>query len=137
MESGGKVMNWREYVRRRLPPLPVTPEREIEIVEELAAQFESTYARARAAGASEAEALQHAASEVPDWTALAVTLAAYVATGTVDRQMLPMFAVVLISMSIPAALGARLYSGLSEATFRKVVLTLLTASGVALLVSAA
>lgn len=68
--------------------------------------------------------------------ALAFTMAAYTATGTVTRDMLPMFAVVLAAMSIPALLGARLYLGIHEATFRRVVLVLLTGSGVALLWSA-
>lgn len=67
--------------------------------------------------------------------ALAFTMAAYVASGTVTRDMVPMFAVVLLAMSIPVMLGARLYIGISEAAFRKIVLTLLTASGIALLAS--
>jgi uncharacterized membrane protein YfcA len=37
---------------------------------------------------------------------------------------------------LPVLLGARVYIGLSEATFRRVVLVLLTLAGVALLVSA-
>jgi len=67
--------------------------------------------------------------------ALAFTMAAYVATGNVTREMVPMFGVVLVAMAIPVLLGARLYIGITEQTFRKIVLTLLTASGVALLVS--
>jgi uncharacterized protein len=67
--------------------------------------------------------------------ALAFTMAGYILTGTVTREMVPMFAVVLVAMAIPVALGARLYIGISELTFRKIVLTLLTASGVALLAS--
>lgn len=67
---------------------------------------------------------------------LAATLAGYVASGIVTRAMLPMFAVVAPAMLIPVLLGARVYIGLSEAAFRRVVLWLLTASGVALLVSA-
>jgi hypothetical protein len=39
-------------------------------------------------------------------------------------------------MLVPALIGARIYVGLSEAGFRRIVLSLLTASGVALLVSA-
>jgi len=66
---------------------------------------------------------------------LAFTMAAYVATGTVTRAMLPMFAVVAPAMLIPTLLGARLYIGISEATFRRIVLSLLTVSGVALLAS--
>lgn len=66
---------------------------------------------------------------------LAVTFASYIATGVVTATTLPYFAIVAPAMLIPSLLGARLYIGISEATFRKVVLGLLTASGVALLVS--
>jgi uncharacterized protein len=66
---------------------------------------------------------------------LAFTMAAYLANGLVTREMLPMFAIVAPAMLIPTLLGGRLYVGLSEATFRKVVLILLGASGVALLAS--
>jgi uncharacterized membrane protein YfcA len=65
--------------------------------------------------------------------ALAVTMAVYVVKGIVTRDMLPMFAVVAPAMLVPTLLGARLYIGISEAAFRKIVLGLLTASGVALL----
>jgi uncharacterized protein len=68
--------------------------------------------------------------------ALAFTMAGYIAAGKVTSAMLPMFAVVLVAMAIPVLLGARIYIGITEATFRKIVLTLLTASGVALLASA-
>ena len=67
--------------------------------------------------------------------ALAFTMAAYIATGNVTREMIPMFGVVLVAMAVPVLLGARMYIGISEQTFRKIVLTLLTASGVALLIS--
>jgi uncharacterized membrane protein YfcA len=67
---------------------------------------------------------------------LAVTMATYVATGLVTRAMLPMFAIVAPAMLVPVLLGTRLYIGIDEATFRKVVLSLLTAAGVALLASA-
>lgn len=66
---------------------------------------------------------------------LGVTMATYFATGVVTREMWPMFAVVGPAMLIPSLAGARLYIGLSEATFRRLVLSLLTASGVAMLVS--
>ena len=55
-------------------------------------------------------------------TTLAFTMAAYLATGAVTREMLPMFAIVAPAMLIPVLLGARLYIGLSEEAFRKVVL---------------
>ena len=66
---------------------------------------------------------------------LAVTMAIYLATGIVTREMLPMFAVVAPAMLVPTLLGARLYVGISEARFRQIVLGLLTLSGVALLAS--
>lgn len=64
---------------------------------------------------------------------LAVTLAIYIATGLVTRESLPLLAVVLPSMLVPAFIGTRLYRGISEATFRRLVLVLLTASGLTLL----
>jgi uncharacterized membrane protein YfcA len=66
---------------------------------------------------------------------LAVTFASYVATGVITTATLPYFAIVAPAMLIPSLLGARLYIGISEATFRKVVLSLLTGTGVALLAS--
>ncbi|MDV2983661.1 UNVERIFIED_CONTAM: sulfite exporter TauE/SafE family protein [Methylobacteriaceae bacterium AG10] len=68
---------------------------------------------------------------------LAVTLAVYVASGLVTWTMLPMILVVLPAMLIPTILGTRAYVGLSEAGFRRLVLGLLTVSGIALLGSAA
>lgn len=67
--------------------------------------------------------------------ALAMTMASYLFSGVITRDMLPMFAIVAPAMLLPALLGARLYIGISEAAFRKIVLSLLTASGVALLAS--
>ena len=67
---------------------------------------------------------------------LAVTMTGYVATGTVTASMLPMLAIVIPAMLVPAFLGARVYIGISETAFRRIVLTLLTLSEVALLSSA-
>lgn len=64
---------------------------------------------------------------------LTVTFCAYVATGIIRRDMLPLFALAAPAMLVPSLLGARLYIGISEATFRKIVLGLLTASGAAML----
>ena len=64
---------------------------------------------------------------------LAVTMATYLATGIVTREMLPLFAIVAPAMLVPTLLGARLYTGISEVRFRQVVLGLLTVSGVVLL----
>jgi uncharacterized protein len=67
---------------------------------------------------------------------LAATFLAYLTSGVVTRAMWPMFAVVAPAMLVPALLGMRVYAGISEIAFRRVVLTLLTLAGVALLVSA-
>ncbi len=67
---------------------------------------------------------------------LTVTMAGYVATGVVTAKMLPMFAIVLPAMLIPTFLGMRTYIGISDTTFRQIVLGLLTLSGIAMLVSA-
>jgi uncharacterized membrane protein YfcA len=66
---------------------------------------------------------------------LAVTFATYVATGIATREMLPLFAIVAPAMLVPSLLGARVYLGISDVTFRKVLLGLLTAAGVAMLAS--
>lgn len=66
---------------------------------------------------------------------LAFAMATYMVTGIVTTAMLPMFAIVAPALLIPTLIGTRIYIGLSEATFRKIVLAALTASGVALLAS--
>ncbi|WP_144634077.1 sulfite exporter TauE/SafE family protein [Bordetella genomosp. 13] len=66
---------------------------------------------------------------------LGFTMLGYLVSGTVTRDMLPMFAIVAPAMLIPTMLGARLYLGISDAAFRRIVLSLLTMSGVALLAS--
>lgn len=66
-------------------------------------------------------------------TTLAVIMAMYVASGQVTRPMLPMLAIVVPAMLVPSLIGARLYVGLSQLAFRRLVLSLLTASGGALL----
>jgi uncharacterized protein len=68
--------------------------------------------------------------------ALAVTFAAYVATGAVTADLLLPMAVVVPALIVPSLLGARVYTGLSELAFRRIVLTLLTAAGVAMVVAA-
>ncbi len=68
-------------------------------------------------------------------TMLAVTFASYVATGVVQRSMLPMFAIALPAMLLPSIWGGRLYQRISDVTFRRVVLGLLTCAGIAMLAS--
>lgn len=66
---------------------------------------------------------------------LAATFVGYLATGVITREMLPLLAIVVPAILLPVLLGARLYVGISELAFRRIVLGLLTASGVAMLVS--
>ncbi|MES2842976.1 MAG: sulfite exporter TauE/SafE family protein [Pseudomonadota bacterium] len=68
--------------------------------------------------------------------ALSFTMLGYVATGAVTRAMWPLLPVVAVALLVPVLLGARLYVGLSEVAFRKLVLSLLALSGVAMLVAA-
>jgi uncharacterized membrane protein YfcA len=67
---------------------------------------------------------------------LAVAFAVHLASGSIARSTVPLLALVALAVAVPVLLGARLYIGISEAAFRKLVLSLLTASGVAMLASA-
>lgn len=62
-------------------------------------------------------------------------MATYVGTGIVTADMLPLFGLVALAMLIPTVLGTRLYLGISDQAFRRIVLGLLTLSGVAMLAS--
>ncbi|MET3516388.1 putative membrane protein YfcA [Pseudacidovorax sp. 1753] len=64
---------------------------------------------------------------------LAVAAAGYAARGAVTAPMLPLLGVAAVSMLLPSLIGARLYHRLDEAQFRRLVLGLLTLSGLALL----
>jgi uncharacterized membrane protein YfcA len=64
--------------------------------------------------------------------ALAATLLAYIASGALTLDMASKFAVVAPAMLLPSLFGARIYHGLSPAAFRRVVLLLLCAAGVAM-----
>jgi uncharacterized membrane protein YfcA len=66
---------------------------------------------------------------------LSVTMLAYVLSGEITTHNLPMFGIVAVSMVIPTIIGTRVYVGVSDETFRKMVLGLLTLSGLALLFS--
>ena len=67
---------------------------------------------------------------------LVVAFGIHLASGNVKAPMLPLLGIVAACVLVPVLLGAKLYIGISEAAFRKIVLGLLTASGVALLASA-
>ena len=62
--------DWRKLVRERLPALHVRPERENEIVAELALQLEQAYAEAVAGGADGGEAERRALAQMGDWNKL-------------------------------------------------------------------
>src|SRR5947199_9690801 len=64
------MSDWSQYVRARLPRLGVSPERESEIISELALQMEQAYGEAIAAGATEQEAARQARVQFSDWQAL-------------------------------------------------------------------
>jgi len=63
--------DWKTFVRERLGSICVAPEREAEIVAELAQQLEQAYAEAAASGLGQTEALQRAESQLGDWARLA------------------------------------------------------------------
>lgn len=69
-------------------------------------------------------------------TLLGVTLCSYLATGLVQRAMLPLIGVVVVALVVPALVGMRVYVGISPLAFRNTVLGLLTASGLAMLANA-
>jgi len=62
--------DWKQIVREHLAPLRLPPERELEIVEELAQDLEAVYEEAVARDAAEPEAYAHALREIADWRVL-------------------------------------------------------------------
>lgn len=64
-----------------------------------------------------------------------VTMATYIATGTIGSETLWLFAIVAPAMLVPTLIGARLYRRFSDAEFRRLILLLLKASGVILVAS--
>lgn len=68
---------------------------------------------------------------------LGVTSVAYVERGLFTTALLPEVGLVALALAVPALLGMRVYLGISPLAFRRVVLGLLTASGLAMLVSVA
>jgi uncharacterized protein len=62
-----------------------------------------------------------------------VTLAVYIVSGTIPHAAWPLFAVIVPAMLIPTIAGFRLYRHVSDLIFRRVVLGLLTVSGMILI----
>ena len=65
------MRNWEAFVRSRLTIPGLTPERELRIIRELAAQLDDFYRDALARGASEAEADADACRQIADWDRMA------------------------------------------------------------------
>jgi uncharacterized membrane protein YfcA len=65
----------------------------------------------------------------------ALTLITYAVTGLLTRETTHMFLYVLPAMIVPTLIGARLYTRFSDVAFRRLILALLTVSGVVLLVA--
>ena len=63
------------------------------------------------------------------------TLVAYLLQATLEIQLLPYIAILLISVSFPVILGAKLFYKISERQFKHTVLSLLFASGCFLIFS--
>jgi putative ABC transport system permease protein len=82
--------DWKRYVRDHLPRLAIEPEREMEIIEELASHLEVVYQDALAKGASEGEAYKSVAALFADWRLLECELAVaerYSASARLDRAI--------------------------------------------------
>ncbi|MEO8714770.1 MAG: sulfite exporter TauE/SafE family protein [Acetobacteraceae bacterium] len=72
---------------------------------------------------------QRAVFQVFSLVTQALTMATYLAAGTVPAGAARLFAVAAPAMLLPTLLGARLYRRFSDAMFRRIVLGLLTLSG--------
>lgn len=80
--------------------------------------------------------LQRALIQNFNLATLALTMLAYLAGGFVTAEHGWRMLWVAPALVIPALLGARLYDRIGQAGFRRIVLSLLTASGIAMLASA-
>jgi len=58
--------DWKDYVRENLPPLTLGPERESEMVDEMAQHLEAVYEEALSEGASEQNAYRRAVAHIKD-----------------------------------------------------------------------
>ena len=67
---------------------------------------------------------------------LGITFASYLVTGLVTPALWPKLALVAPALLVPVLLGSRLYAGISAEAFRRLVLTLLSLTGLALLANA-
>lgn len=79
---------------------------------------------------------QRAVFQTFNLTMHCVTLAGYLASGLIDLRALRMFAVIAPAMLVPAIIGNLLYPRLDQKIFRRFILGLLIASGIAIIFSA-
>ena len=92
--------NWKRYVQKHLPPLRVKPEREAEIVEELAVQLDQAYQEALQSGETPEAAEKTASRQFRDWRALARTIE----TSERDANRLPPPILARLASGIPGDL---------------------------------
>jgi uncharacterized membrane protein YfcA len=64
-----------------------------------------------------------------------LTMTIYIVSGTIPKGAVPLFGLMVPAMLLPTIAGYRLYNRVSDVTFRRIVLTLLTVSGTVLLVT--
>jgi len=63
------------------------------------------------------------------------TIIIYLCQGTIHEVHLPYFALIILTVSIPALIGAQMFYKISEKQFKQLVLSLLFASGCFLLLT--
>ena len=69
-ETNSSKPDWRDYLRNNLAPLELGPERELQMVEEMAQHLEAIYEEALTDGATEREAHRRATDHIKDWRLL-------------------------------------------------------------------
>jgi len=79
--------------------------------------------------------MQRAILQYYNLTILSITATLYLAGGVVKPPMVPVLLVTLIILLIPVLLGIQLYKKINERIFRRVILILLTLSGMIMLAS--
>src|SRR5215510_8337433 len=75
MDMAGKKNDWKQYVRDHLQLVELNAEREMVVIEELAAHLATAYEEALSAGKTEEEAWAQATALISNWRALSSDLA--------------------------------------------------------------
>ncbi|HEU5181645.1 MAG TPA: ABC transporter permease, partial [Candidatus Polarisedimenticolia bacterium] len=103
--------DWKRYIRERLSLPRLRPERQAEIVEDLAQQMEEAYRAARERGASAEEAEITARGEIQDWDGLARDI---MASQTRDRLPMDQRTLERLEQAAPTPLPQASVSGQSR-----------------------